>query len=104
MTWRGAHELELGTEIPRPFQQLERAEGAASEPSADDAEQLLRTFEGIRPRAGRKVIWNIAIGVAGVSYMLMALCLNVESPLFAGVLIAAAGYEIVGSQFGRRRP
>lgn len=103
MTWRGTSELGLQPEIPLPFRQFERADGTASEPEADEAEPLLRTLQGARPRVGRKVIWNIAIGVAGVSYMLMTLCLNVESPLFAGLLIAAAGYEIVGSQFRRRR-
>ena len=101
MTWRGARELGLGAEIPVPFQQFERAEGAGLEPGADEAEQLLRTLQGVRPRVGGKVIWNIAIGVAGVSYMLMALCLNVESPLFAGLLIAVAGYEVIESRFGR---
>lgn len=84
-----------------PFQQFERAEGPASEPGADETEPLLRTLQGVRPRVGGKVVWNIAIGLGGVSYILMTLCLNVESPLFAGLLIAAAGYEVVESRFGR---
>ena len=99
MTWRGARELGLGAEIPPRFRQFERAEDTGSEPGAGSAEPLLRSLQGARPRVAGKIIWNIVIGVAGVSYILMMLYLNVESPL-----IAAAGYEIVGSQFGRRRP
>lgn len=91
-------------DIPLAVRQFERAEDTASEPRADGAEALLRCLQGARSRVAGKVIWNIAIAVAGVSYMLITLCLNVESPLFAGVLIAAAGYEIVESRFGCRRP
>lgn len=70
---------------PLAFRQFERGEGAAS-----------------RPRVSVKVMWNIAISVAAVSYLLMTLCLNVESPLFAGLLIVAAGHEIFESKLGRR--
>jgi hypothetical protein len=101
MRWRGARELGLETEIPLPFQRYDRAEDTGSEPGADSAEPLLRSLQSARPRVGGKVIWNIVIGVAGVSYILMMLCLNVESPLFAGLLIAVAGYEVVESRLGR---
>jgi CDP-diglyceride synthetase len=60
--------------------------------------------QAARPHLSRKVIWNFAIGVAGIGYILMTLWLNVESPLFAVLLITAAGHEIFESQFGRRRP
>ena len=90
-------------DIPLAVRQFERAQGRDSEPGAGGAEPLLRALQGARSRVAGKVIWNIAIGVAGVSYILMTLCLNVESPLFAGMLIAAAGYEIIESRFGWRR-
>jgi len=85
-------------DIPLTVQQLECADSPALKPRADAAEQ-----QGTRPRIAAKTIWNLAIGVAGVSYLLTTLCLNVESPLFAGVLVAAAGYEIARSQLRRRR-
>lgn len=91
-------------DIRLAVRQFERAEDTGSEPGADEAELLLRSLQGARSRVAGKVIWSIAIGVAGVSYILMTLCLNVESPLFAGMLIAAAGYEIIESRFGRHRP
>ena len=51
----------------------------------------------------RRGIWNLAIGVAGVGYILLALCLNVQSPLFATLFVAAAAYEVIGSHSGHRR-
>lgn len=52
----------------------------------------------------RKVIWNLAIGGAGFGYILLALCLNVQSPLFAGLFIVAAGYEVIGDHSAYRKP
>jgi hypothetical protein len=52
----------------------------------------------------RRAIWNLAIGIAGVGYILLALCLNVQSPLFATVFVAAAASEVIGSHSGRRHP
>ena len=56
------------------------------------------------PSLTRKVIWNLAVGGAGLGYVLLALCLNIQSPLFAGLFIIAAGYEVIGAHSGRRKP
>jgi hypothetical protein len=56
------------------------------------------------PSLTLRVVWNLAIGCAGLGYILLALCLNVQSPVFAGLFIVAAGYEVIGSHSGRRKP
>ena len=52
----------------------------------------------------KRAVWNMTIGGAGVGYVIVALWLNVQSPLFAAAFVVAAGYEIVESRVSRHKP
>ena len=52
----------------------------------------------------KKAIWNMAIGFSGVVYLIVDLCQNIQSPLFAALFVMAAGYEIIGSYASRHKP
>ena len=43
----------------------------------------------------RRATTDAAVGVAGVSYLLVVFCTNVQCPLFAWLFIAVAGYKLV---------
>jgi hypothetical protein len=43
----------------------------------------------------RRATTDLAVGVAGVSYILVVFCTNVQCPLFAWTFIAVAGYKVV---------
>jgi hypothetical protein len=51
----------------------------------------------------KKLIWQTAIGLAGLVYIVVALSQNVESPVFAAIFILAAGYEVIESHHGKHK-
>ncbi len=51
----------------------------------------------------KKLIWQTAIGLAGLAYIVVALSQNVESPLFTAIFILAAGYEVIESHLGKHK-
>jgi hypothetical protein len=51
----------------------------------------------------RKMIWQTAIGLAGLAYVVLALSRNVESPVFAAIFVLAAGYEVIESHHSKHK-
>ena len=51
----------------------------------------------------KRTLWHMAIGFAGFGYIVLALCLNIQSPIFAAIFIMVAGYEVVDSHTGRHK-
>ncbi len=56
------------------------------------------------PAMSKKALWNMTIGLAGLGYIVLALCQNIQSPLFAALFVMVAGYAVMESHFGRRKP
>ena len=45
---------------------------------------------------GKRAIWDLAIVIAGLIYLVMVLFVDVYSPVFGLVVIVLAGYEVIG--------
>jgi len=45
--------------------------------------------------ASKRAFWDLTICGAGLVYVALALLINLDSPLFAFVLIILAGYELL---------
>ena len=53
--------------------------------------------------AGKRAFWDFTICGAGLVYVGLALFVNLDSPIFALVLIVLAGYQLVGGR-GQAKP
>jgi len=51
----------------------------------------------------KRAMWNTAICIAGIGYIVMELWLNIQSPLFAAAFVLVAGYELIESHSARRK-
>lgn len=51
----------------------------------------------------KKAIWNMEIGFAGLVYVVVDLCQNIQSPLFAVLFVLVAGDEVIGSHTSRHK-
>jgi hypothetical protein len=50
----------------------------------------------------KRAIWGLAIGIAGLIYLVMVLFIDYYSPLFGLVLIVLAAYEVVEPRCAKR--
>jgi len=50
-----------------------------------------------------RAIWDATLAFAGSLYVFLVLAQNIQSPLFAGVFILAASYELIESHHGRNK-
>jgi hypothetical protein len=51
----------------------------------------------------KRPIVDMVIGLAGFSYIIVVLSQNIQNPVFAGIFILAASYEMIESHHGRPR-
>jgi hypothetical protein len=52
----------------------------------------------------KRAVWSVTIALAGFSYIVVALWLNIQIPVFAALFVLAAGYEVIESHAARRKP
>ena len=46
---------------------------------------------------------DLAIGLAGLSYVLLVLCANIQCPVFAWLFVVIAGYKVIRRRAGKTR-
>jgi hypothetical protein len=51
--------------------------------------------------ANKRAIWDCVIGIAGLTYLGMALVANLSSPVFGLVWVVLAAYEILEPRCGK---
>jgi hypothetical protein len=88
---------------------LTAGEGAEIEWDGPGQESPLTAYQGRLQRKkcarmSKKALWNMAIGFAGVVYLIVDLWQNIQSPAFAVIFVMVAGYEVIGSQASRHKP
>jgi hypothetical protein len=52
--------------------------------------------------AGKRTVWDLTIWCAGLVYLALVLCENLDSPLFGLLLIVLASYELLEPHRRRR--
>ncbi|MBZ5621047.1 MAG: hypothetical protein LAQ69_20315 [Acidobacteriia bacterium] len=52
----------------------------------------------------KSMVYPVALGLAGVLYLVLALFLQIDSPLFAFALITLSGYELVRNHRRKYKP
>ena len=57
---------------------------------------------GSSHRTNKRAIWDLAIGIAGLVYLVMVLFVDYYSPAFGVVLVVLAAYEVVEPRCGKR--
>lgn len=53
-------------------------------------------------RTNKRAIWDLAIGIAGLVYLVMVLFVDYYSPVFGVVLVVLAAYEVLEPRCGKR--
>jgi hypothetical protein len=62
----------------------------------------MNVTDGPSHLTSRRAIWDLAIGIAGLIYLVMVLFVDVYSPVFGVMLIVLAGYEVLEPRCGKR--
>lgn len=50
----------------------------------------------------KRAIWDLAIGIAGLIYLVMVLFVDYYSPAFGVVLVVLAAFEVLEPRWGKR--
>jgi len=53
---------------------------------------------------GKKVWFELTLGVAGAIYLVLVFFQNISSPIFALVVVTLAGYQLIGSHRAGKKP
>ena len=67
-----------------------------------DVPVIFREEPAFRDAPNKRAIWDLVLGIAGLTYLGVVLFLNLYSPAFGLVLIVLAAYELLEPHCGKR--
>lgn len=74
-----------------------------AEPKAGPLQRPRDGAANAPPRStNKRILWHLAIGIAGLIYLGVVLFADLYSPVFGVVLIVLAAYEVLGPHCKRR--